>query len=325
MGIKAPEKFDPFCEGICMLRKFVLRSKFSIALFVCFLPAFFFTTPFGLQAKSAAVQQTSQSCLWTVQTPSNAINLLGSLHLMKPDDYPLSASIMKAYAESQVLVFETDLEAMQQPEVLMKIQQLGFYPQGENLLQNLDPGTRKRFEKKIADLGLPLEIYVRLKPWLVATDLAVQELKKLGFNPIYGVDVYFFNKAKADGKQIGFLEPPEFQINLLGNMDQQAQNNFLSQTLKDLEVVSELAGNLIRSWKDGDAHKLHELLNQSFKDYPGLHDRILIQRNKKWVKEIEGVMRKNKNVLFVVGAGHLVGPQSVIDLLEKKGYRVKQQ
>jgi uncharacterized protein YbaP (TraB family) len=325
MGIKTPERSDPFWKGIFMLQKFVLKSKFSIALFVCFLPAFFFTTPFGLHAKSAAVQQTSKSCLWTVQTPSNKIYLLGSLHLMKPDDYPLSASMNKAYAESQMVVFETDLEAMQQPAMLMKIQQMGLYPQGENLLQNLDPNTRKGLKKKLADLGLPLEIYVRLKPWLVATDLAVQELKKLGFNPIYGVDVYFFNKAKADGKQIGFLEPVEFQINLLGNLDKQAQNDFLSQTLKDLEVVNVLAMDLIESWKNGDARKLHELLNESFKDYPDLHERLLIQRNKNWVKEIEGAMGKNKNVLFVVGAGHLVGPQSVIDLLEKKGYRAKQQ
>ena len=86
-----------------------------------------------------------------------------------------------------------------------------------------------------------------------------------------------------------------------------------------------MAGNLVRSWKDGDADKLHELLSKSFKDYPHLHDRLLIQRNNNWVQQIEGAMRKNKNVLFVVGAGHLVGPESVVDLLKKKGYQVKQQ
>jgi uncharacterized protein YbaP (TraB family) len=67
------------------------------------------------------------------------------------------------------------------------------------------------------------------------------------------------------------------------------------------------------------------LLSKSFKDYPHLHDRLLIQRNKNWVQQIEGAMRKNKNVLFVVGAGHLVGPESVVDLLKEKGYQVKQQ
>jgi uncharacterized protein YbaP (TraB family) len=308
-----------------MLKKRFIKSRSKIVLGIIFLLAFFFTASFCLQAKTTAVQQASKSCLWTVDTPSSKIDLLGSLHLLKPDDYPLSASINNAYAESQMLVFETDIEAMQQPATLQRIQQLGLYPKGENLLQDLDAHTRRRFEKKLADLGLPLEIYVRFKPWLVATDLAVQVLQKLGFNQIYGVDVYFFNKAKADGKQIGFLEPVEFQINLFGKMDKQAQNNFLSQTLDDLEVINELAGDLVKSWKAGDGDKLHELLYKSFKDYPNLYDRLLIQRNKKWVKQIEGMLRENKNVLFVVGAGHLVGPESVVDLLQKKGYRVKQQ
>jgi uncharacterized protein YbaP (TraB family) len=108
-------------------------------------------------------------------------------------------------------------------------------------------------------------------------------------------------------------------------MDKQDQNAFLNQTLKELALADELAGGLIKFWKAGDAARLHDLLSKSFKNYPGLYDRLLIQRNKKWVKEIEGTIRGNKSVLFVVGAGHLVGPQSVVDLLEKKGYQVKQQ
>ena len=81
----------------------------------------------------------------------------------------------------------------------------------------------------------------------------------------------------------------------------------------------------MNSWKSGNADKLHELLHRSFKDYPNLNDRLLIQRNLKWVKEVEEAMRQNKNVLFVVGAGHLVGPESVVDWLRKNGHEVKQQ
>lgn len=308
-----------------MLNQRFLKFRLKLVWLVLFLTAIFIATAAPLQAKTAAVQQGAKSCLWSVETQSNKIYILGSLHLLKPDDYPLSATIDKAYADSQLVVFETDIEKMQQPEMLMKIQELSLYPEGENLLQHIDTSTRKLLQKKMADLGLPLSIYVRFKPWLVATDLAVRQLNQLGFNPIYGVDVYFFNKAKADGKEVGFLEPAEFQINLLGNMVAQDQNDFLSQTLKDLEVVNDLAGDLIRAWKDGDAAKLHELLYKSFRDYPELYERLLIQRNRKWIKEIEGAMHRSKNVLFVVGAGHLVGPQSVVDLLQKKGYSVNQQ
>ena len=308
-----------------MLKRRFLNFKLSLVLVVFFLPAFFITSAFDLQAKTAAVQQATRSCLWTVNSQSNKIYLLGSLHLLKPNAYPLAAAVEKAYADSRVIIFETDIAALQTPGVQAKLLELGIYPAEQNLLQNLDGNTRQQLEKKMSEIGLPLEQFSRFKPWFVALTLTTLELQRMGYNPNYGIDVYFFNKASADGKEIGFLEPAEFQINLLGNMVEQDQYDFLSQTLNDLEVVNELAGDLVKSWKDGDADKLHELLSKSFKDYPHLHDRLLIQRNKNWAEQIEDALRKNKNVLFVVGAGHLVGPESVVDLLKEKGYQVKQQ
>jgi hypothetical protein len=308
-----------------MLKRCFFNFKFKLGLFVFFLPAFLICTSSGLQAKTAAVEQTTKSSLWTVETPSNKIYLLGSLHLLKQDAYPLAAAIEKAYADSRVIIFETDIAALQTPEAQAKLLELGVYPADQNLLGDLDENTRQQLEKKMSEIGLPIEQFSRFKPWFVALTLTTLELQRLGFNPNYGIDMYFFNKAKADGKEIGFLEPAEFQINLLGNMAEADQSDFLNQTLKDLEVVNELAGDLVVSWKNGDADKLHELLSKSFDSYPHLHNRLLIQRNKNWVKQIEGALRKNKNLLFVVGAGHLVGPESVVDLLKKKGYQVNQQ
>jgi len=308
-----------------MLKRYFSNIKLSFLLFVFFLPAFFITSAFDLQAKSADAEQATQSCLWTVNTQSNKIYLLGSLHILKANAYPLAVAIEKAYADSRVIIFETDIAALQTPGLQTKLLELGIYPAEQNLLQNLDADTRQQLEKKMSEIGLPLEQFSQFKPWFVALTLTTLELQRMGYNPNYGIDVYFFNKARADGKEVGFLEPAEFQINLLGKMVEQDQYDFLSQTLNDLEVVNELAGDLVRSWKYGDTDKLHELLSKSFKDYPRLHDRLLIQRNKNWVQQIEGAMRKNKNVLFVVGAGHLVGPESVVDMLKERGYQVKQQ
>jgi uncharacterized protein YbaP (TraB family) len=305
-----------------MPKRHFIKYAFSFAF--CVLTFFFISQP-GLYAKSPAVQQSQNSCLWSVKTQSNQFYFLGSLHVLKQDAYPLSAAIGNAYADSQKIVFETDIAAMHEPAMQAKMLELGLYPEGQNMLQNLDADTRQMLEKKMVELGLPLEQFSRFKPWFMALTLTTLELQKLGFNPIYGVDVHFYNKATADGKEIGALEPVAYQLNLLGKMDKQDQNAFLNQTLKDLSLVNELASDLVKFWKAGDAINLHALLYESFKDYPDLHDRLLIQRNKNWVEKVETVMRENKNVLFVVGAGHLVGPESVVDLLRKKGYTVKQQ
>ena len=308
-----------------MLKRNFIKYAFCFALSGVSLLSAFFISESWLYAKSPTVEQTDKSCLWTVDTQSNKIYLLGSLHLLKQGSYPLAAAIEKAYADSRVIIFETDIAALQEPGLQARILELGIYPADQNLLDNLDGNTRQLLEKKMSLIGLPLAQFSRFKPWFVALTLTTLELQRLGYNPQYGIDVYFFNRANTDGKEISFLEPAEFQINLLGNMVEQDQNDFLNQTLKDLEVVSELAGDLVRSWKDGEADRLHELLSKSFKNYPHLHDRLLIQRNRNWIQKIEGAMQLNKNVLFVVGAGHLVGPESVVDLLKKKGYQVKQQ
>ena len=308
-----------------MLKRRCFNFKFKFVWFVFFLPVFLIGTSLGLQAKTAAVEQTTRNCLWTVKTAANKIYLLGSLHLLKPNAYPLAAAIEKAYADSRVIIFETDIAALQSPALQAKLLELGIYPAGQNLFQNLDGSTRQKLEKKMGEIGLPLEQFSQFKPWFVALTLTTLELQRMGFNPAYGIDLYFFNKASADGKEIDYLEPAEFQINLLGNMAEREQHDFLSQALNDLEVVKELSGDLVSSWKVGDTDKLHDLLSRSFDDYPHLHHRLLTQRNKNWVEQIEDAMRKNKNVLFVVGAGHLVGPESVVDLLKNKGYQVKQQ
>ena len=301
--------------------KFGLKT---ILLVVC-LMAFFFFPASCLHAQTVAVQQGQKGCLWSIQTRTNKIYLLGALHFFRQDAYPLGDTIKRAYSDSRMLVFETNIDAMQDPAVQARMMKLGMYPEGQNLLPKLDEKTRRSLEKKLDEFGLPIEAFSRFKPWMVAIQIEVVQLLSLGFSPEHGIDVHFFNKAKTDGKEIGFLESTEFQISLLGKMVEQDQNALLKQTLKELENADDMAAGLIKFWKAGDSDRLHDLLSKSFKGYPDLYDRLLIQRNKNWIQEIESAMRLNKNVLFVVGAGHLVGPESVVDLLKKKGYQVKQQ
>lgn len=275
--------------------------------------------------QQSLAQDTRKSCLWSLQTNSSMVYFLGSLHLLKRDAYPLESVIEKAYATSQKIIFETDIAAMKDPVVQAKMLELGLYPEGQNLYQNLDGGTRRLLENKLSGLGLPLEHLARFKPWVVALTLASLELQRLGFDPNYGIDIHFFHRAVKDGKEIGYLEPAEYQLNLLAKMNKQDQSSFLNQTLRDLELVLQLVGEMVSYWKTGDAESLHALLFKSFKDYPNIHARLLIQRNKKWISKIENLMGEKKNVLVVVGVGHLVGPDGLLDLLRKRGYKLIQR
>ena len=295
------------------------------AILIVFILGFVLTGGAAAAEKQNQDADTSKSCLWFVQAADETVYLLGSLHILKSDAYPLAASIEEAYRSSRKVVFETDMNAMSEPAVQQKMLALGLYPEGKTLDQHLSGETRNLLNKKMTELGLPMQQFARFKPWFIALTLATLELQRLGYNPAHGIDTHFFNRAKADDKELGFLEPIEHQVDLLGKMTNQDQEAFLNQTLEEMDIVAKLASDMTAYWESGDAEKLYTLMNQSFKDHPTIRDRLLIERNKKWTTRIEALINENQNVLVIVGAGHLVGPDSVVDLLKKKGHRVTQK
>ncbi len=274
------------------------------------------------QHQPAAVQK---NCLWEVKGSSNKVFLLGSLHVLKSDAYPLAQAIDNAYRASPQVVFETDIGGMANPAVQSRMLSMGLYPEGQSLFQHLSAPMRNDLHKRMAILGLPLESLARFKPWLAAVSLTHSELQRLGFSPDYGIDVHYFGRARADKKKIDFFESIDYQLSLLGDMGAEDQKAFLGQTLKDLEIAGEMAGDMMDYWRKGQTDKLYTLLFKSFEGYPEIEDRLLLQRNRDWVKKIETLLDEPEDVFIVVGAGHLIGPESVVDLLKQKGYRVRQR
>ena len=277
-----------------------------------------------LHAQQTEETAPSKSCLWEVETSSTRVFLLGSVHFLKSSAYPLAPEIDRAYASSQRLVFETDLEAMMDPAVLAKMMELGVYPEGQDLFQHISGTTRKNLEKKLQELGLPPAYFSRFKPWILAVNLTTLELQRLGFDPLYGIDLHFYTKAKADEKELAYLESVEYQLNLLGKMSAPDQKAFLNQTLKDLDILGQLTDDMTTAWQNGAADDLYELLFKSFEDHPGIEDRLLTRRNKAWLPQIEKMLKESKITMVVVGAGHLIGPDGLVELLKQKGYKVKQ-
>jgi len=301
-----------------------LQKRNKVVTFIlslCF--ALVVSTP--LRAQQVEEAALSKSCLWEVKTPSTSVFLLGSLHVLKSSAYPLAPEIERAYASSQKLVFETDLDAMMDPSIQAKMMELGVYPEGQDLFQNISGTTRKNLETKLQELGLPPAYFSRFKPWFLAVTLTTLELQRLGFNPLYGIDLHFYTKAKADEKELAYLESVEYQLNLLGKMNAEDQKSFLDQTLKDLDISAQLADDMMTAWQNGDTDDLYELLFKSFEDHPGIENRLLARRNMDWLPQIEKMLKMSEVTMVIVGAGHLIGPTGLVELLKQKGYEVKQK
>jgi uncharacterized protein YbaP (TraB family) len=263
--------------------------------------------------------------LWSIETGKNTLYLLGSFHMLTRSSFPLSKEIENAYNDSQKIVFETDLNALNAPEFQTKMMTLGLYPDGQGLEQNVSEQTYRLLEEKVLAVGLPMAQFSRFKPWLGALTLTVIELQKLGFDPNYGVDSYFFAKAKKDRKEVTFLETVEYQLELFTGLSRGEEESFLRQTLKDLKVVETMFPEMVSAWENGDVDKLESILRISFEQHPDIYNRLVSQRNRRWIRQIENLLEQDDNVLVIVGATHLVGSENILGLLKNKGYELEQR
>ena len=299
----------------------MINSKIIKKLFPCFSFLILFAL-FSFAVTVAA--EAKKSCLWEIKTDRNSVYLLGALHLLKKEAYPLSRAIENAYDNSEIIVFETDMDAMNEPDFQRMMMSAGMYPDGNTLSKNLPEKTYLLLKERLKELNLPVENFDSFKPWFCATVISIAELKKRGFDPAFGIDNYFFSKAKQDSKKRFFFETGEFQINLFTAMEELNQTLFLEQTLKDIEIIETMFPEIVKYWENGDAKNLALIINKSLMEYPAIYERFIIKRNNNWLSMIESFLRQNKNVLIIVGTGHLVGEQGIVELLKNKGYNLEQ-
>ncbi len=280
---------------------------------------------FCFSAFSQQVKQPNQRhSLWKIQSKTNTVYLLGSVHVLKQDSYPLDDNIEQAYRQSGRLFFEMNLEEAESPRLQQLTMAKGTYRDGTSLKDDLSKQTYELVQKELPELGLSMEQVNRLKPWLLAMTLEMSKLQQLGFDPNQGIDKYFYDKARKNNKKIEGFETGEYQLNLLGEMPARMQEAMLLQILNDVNGVLKEIDSIVEAWKTGDAEELDKFLLKSFRDYPDVYQRLIVNRNKNWLPKIEALVGQKENVMVIVGAAHLVGKDGILAALKRDGFQVEQ-
>jgi len=57
---------------------------------------------------------------------------------------------------------------------------------------------------------------------------------------------------------------------------------------------------------------------------PALYDSLLLQRNLKWVPQIDRMLQDANTEFVLVGVAHIVGKNGLLDLLSQKDYEINQ-
>lgn len=262
-------------------------------------------------------------CLWEVD--DGRLYLLGSMHLMKAEHYPLKAPIERAFARADIVVFETDLDKLEAPRSQTLLMQQALLPAGKSLKGRLDPETYALLRRKAADLGVDIALYDRYAPWFVSTTLSALKMMQLGYAPDHGVDRHLYSRAKQEGKQVRGLETAAEQVALLTGLSTADDSLLLKQTIDEMDSLSSELDAITGAWLTGDTTTLDRLILKSFRAYPVVYERFITRRNRAWLQEIEPLTRHKKPVLVVVGTAHLVGEDGLVRLLSENGHRLVQQ
>lgn len=280
----------------------------------------------ALLAAGAPAQSQGRHFLWKVEAPSGATAyLLGSLHVLSAASYPLPAAIDEAFAESQTLVEEVDLDEMSDPMAMMGALTKALLGDGKTLDHIVEPATYAEVKKRAESTGLPMVALDRMKPWLVAVTLMAPTLEAAGFKPEFGIDRHFFNRAKDQGLKRQALETIAYQLDRFDSMPLPVQEALLKATIADLDTQVGGVKDMVRAWSSGDLAAVEQLTLTSFKESPELYRRLLVERNENWVPHVEKCLAERAGCFIVVGAAHLVGRDGLPALLAKKGLKVTQQ
>lgn len=268
--------------------------------------------------------QNSQTFLWSIKSPQNTLYVLGSVHLLQAKDYPLPAALEAAYEDAEVLVFEIDLDTAKSAEAQQLMFQKATPENGETLEAALSDETYQLASKKAQEVGLPIQAMARFEPWFFSLSLLAMKLNQLGFQAQYGVDRHYYDRAKQDSKEILALETFADQIDLFEALSPDDQDEYVRQTLLELDTLGSSMADIVTAWKVGDLNTIATLLLDSFEQYPQMRTKLFDDRNRNWMQTLLPLLQKQDDYLVIVGAGHLVGDNNVLQLLEQKGYSADQ-
>lgn len=267
---------------------------------------------------SSEIAESHDLFLWKSRKGDSDFYLLGSVHTMTKDVYPLDLQIESAFNSCDVLVLETVPDSLDPYELVPLV----TYTDGTNLSNHVSEATYKKILAMSKDAGVPESYINQLKPWYAVMLLTVSELENSGIKAQYGIDMHFTRKAEGAEKELRQLETPVEQLRYL-SVYEEASDAYIDYVVEETESSIEEIGGIIDAWKKGDEKTLTDILFEIEEEFPEIekfNEKILYERNKNMAERIDKMLDIEGKYFIIVGTAHLIGNRSIIDLLQREGY-----
>lgn len=261
--------------------------------------------------------------IWKISKGQQAFYLAGSIHILRQKDWPLPEAFDTIYAQTDILVLETDLA---QAYDLRKQLPPMTLPRGKTLRGETDPRIYRDLEKFSARLKFDLKDMQRFKLSGVAVALNTKLLSKAGFRR-KGPDFHYYTLAHTQSHPLDYLETVEAQLDALFGADPATESEIIRQILDDLENEDKAKAQLVRlaqEWRNGEFTEAENADAEMKAKYPRSHKRLLVDRNATWLPKLDHYLETAETEFVIVGYLHLVGRDGLLAQLRQRGYKVEQ-
>ena len=270
----------------------------------------------------AAEAKPASPALWKVADADTTIYLFGTIHLLPPGTKWRSPVFDKAAARSDTLVVETDIDESNPAATVGELFKLALSPGLPPLAERVKPEKRAALGTAIAKSGIPAPAFDKMETWAAAFLLLAGQFKDLGLESGSGVESVLKKQFVAGGKPIGQLETNAEQLGFFDKLSEAAQRDFLEGVLDDSADAKEQFGGMLDAWSKGDVAGIAKSFNADMGEAPELLDALIARRNANWAKWVKSRLDQPGTVMMAVGAGHIAGDKSVVNLLQKQGLKV---
>lgn len=267
--------------------------------------------------------QTPEPPIWVIEDEDSTIYMVGTVHVMREGVEWQSTAIAQILDKADAVWLE--LAEFTPPDNFgTMMMQLGISPE-RPLSSLLDAEELAGLEAILAEHDVPLESFDALRPWFAYLQITGLMLIEAGFDPEGGIDIQIKNRADALDIPVFGFETFESQFHTLSGMPEAVQVDVLRQMIEDYEEAKSELTVQLESWIDGDLELLEQETAEIAAELGEFYDILFVERNAGFVDGIEEILAGKGTALVAVGLGHYVGPDSIPQMLEERGYTVERR
>lgn len=275
----------------------------------------------AIAALGLAFPARAEPAMWQIRDADSAIWLFGSFHVLPEGTIWRTGLFDTVLADADLVVFETDIRPGAAAQVAAAAYVRGVYVDGTLLTDVLGEEAEDLLRAKAAAIDMPVGMVQAMRPWLAANTITVQAMAGRGFGA-EGVELQVLPGLAET--RLHFLETGEQQLDVLAGAPEDEQIALLVATIEQLDLLPKLMEKMLSSWLTGTTDQMAEVFLTGMGGFEAAFlDRLIYARNRNWIAPLETMLANNSENLVIVGAAHLVGEGSVLDLLGQAGYQVE--